>query len=572
MSRLKIYTAGLVYIETIGSVFSADRREVINADNSLSFTMPLTSDTTGLINDTNVIELDGDYFDIAKYKKYQSSDGSLSADVECEHVSYRLNDPEYDLDYFTEIGTPAYIFSQLLAGTGFTAGTIEFTEEMTYSAQESMSRRALLVQFTELLGGELLFNGFTVSILEQRGSTTPINLVEGRNIDVISKSTDKTTRDILGNPIVAYECSLINPADIYLGDVVTMGYDTLGIDITLRIVSITTNPYNKYEASFSVSNTVDTVEAEAYRIATSTVGKDKLYNGTRSEPEFGFENILSNLKARSYFNATGFAMQTGDGSGTNWVDKLYIETDPETGVSRLMYDGELTTNVINAIKANIDVVVSNTVIVNNLYAQYGRIADLTVNELNTGFKKITNYLNNDTSDVNYIRVYDQNTEFITAATTGLETEHYTAKDNVPLYWVDITHTGMTTSATNYPVTIYKYAEIIKLQICFYLDDTTGYYTPKMVWGAGSGATQDSGKTFVYKGSDGYYIDYRHSVTGESTIFKITDDGIDLSMFPTVTFNEDKFSIDDLENSLSTEEIDAEINKIVSGVAGIVIKN
>ena len=62
-------------------------------------------------------------------------------------------------------------------------------------------------------------------------------------------------------------------------------------------------------------------------------------------------------------------------------------------------------------------------------------------------------------------------------------------------------------------------------------------TPQFIMGAGTGNTADSGKTFLYKAADGFYIDYRHSVTGESTIFKITDDGIDLSMFPTVTYSE-----------------------------------
>jgi hypothetical protein len=47
----------------------------------------------------------------------------------------------------------------ILSGTGFTVGTVAFTGSHTYSAQEKKSRRAILVQFTEYLGGELLFTG-----------------------------------------------------------------------------------------------------------------------------------------------------------------------------------------------------------------------------------------------------------------------------------------------------------------------------------------------------------------------------------------------------------------------------
>lgn len=34
----------------------------------------------------------------------------------------------------------------------------------------------------------------------------------------------------------------------------------------------------------------------------------------------------------------------------------------------------------------------------------------------------------------------------------------------------------------------------------------------------------------------------------------------------------KFSVDDLEKELSTEEIDAEINRIVAGISGVISKN
>ena len=61
-------------------------------------------------------------------------------------------------------------------------------------------------------------------------------------------------------------------------------------------------------------------------------------------------------------------------------DRIYF--DLVSG--KYIFDGTLSATTIQAVSAEIDVVVSETVIVNNLYAQMGRIADLTVNRLMTG--------------------------------------------------------------------------------------------------------------------------------------------------------------------------------------------
>jgi hypothetical protein len=90
---------------------------------------------------------------------------------------------------------------------------------------------------------------------------------------------------------------------------------------------------------------------------------------------------------------------------------------------------------------------------------------------------------------------------------------------------------MTTTETTYPVTVYDYAELIKARYGF--DDVDGTYVPRITLGAGSG-TGDYGKTFIYKETDGFYIDYYNSVDGTKYTIKITDDGIDFGGFPTVT--------------------------------------
>ena len=335
--------------------------------------MFLNSLNKNWINDTNVIGLDENYYDIAHYKSEQQSNGDLKINVDCEHISFRLNDGEYNKEYFAATGTPTEVLTAILADTGFTVGTVEFTTAVTISILQLSSRRDILVQFVNQLGGELSFSGLAISILQHRGSSTPKDLQAGRNIAIISKEVNKTQRDEQGNPIVAYECDLVEPMTLALGDSVRMVYDTLSIDITLRIVSITTDPYNSENVSFSVANIVPTIEDVNYQIQTETVRKNKLYNGCRIGPEYGFENVLSNKSARSYFRADGMAMQTGDGSGSNWTDGLSIYYDEVKEKYRFRFDGDLSLEST----ARLDDAIAQTLISAESYAN-GQVASASI--------------------------------------------------------------------------------------------------------------------------------------------------------------------------------------------------
>lgn len=169
-----------------------------------------------------------------------------------------------------------------------------------------------------------------------------------------------------------------------------------------------------------------------------------------------------------------------------------------------------------------DVIISNTIITENLYAEYGRIANLTVNELDTGWEKITNYLSSSTADVNYIHINDQKAEWITASTTGATTEHFEDKEGNPLYWTDDTYKGMGTKVTDYPVTVYVYTELTKATFSF--DSVSGTYIPRIVLGAGTG-TGDNGKGIIYKDTNDLHVGYRHSTSGDAIELIANNDGL-----------------------------------------------
>jgi hypothetical protein len=199
--------------------------------------------------------------------------------------------------------------------------------------------------------------------------------------------------------------------------------------------------------------------------------------------------------------------------------------------------------LITALEAEFDVTISNTVIVNNLYAEYGRIANLTVSELNTGWKKITNYLASDTSDIGYTRDYEQYKLWITASTDGSATQQQEDRDGNLLYWLDETHTGMTTTANAFPVLTYVYVDLVKAEFSF--REVEGVIRPRIILGAGheNPTYPERGKFFIDKDTDGGVLEYITS-SGESRVIKLGEAGISITPYAleAISFNSGGFSV------------------------------
>lgn len=404
---IKILDQHFNKLGVIKNVIDSSRLEEINGENSLDFTAILDKKLTDLIDENSIFELENDYFDLAFFKKNIDEENLYTIEVESEHISYRLNDPTYDMEFFTEIGTPVYILTKILEGTEFSVGSVDFVDILTYSAQETKSRRQLLMEFTALLGGELFFNKKIISILSHRGSSDVKVVVKDRNVKVVSKTVNKRQLDEMGNPLILYSCSpIFLPGDVYsLGDKIQLLQKDLNINESLRVVKKTWNPYDEREVVLEFANYTNGLEDSLYRIQTLSVIKDNLYNGARIGPKYGFESIRNDKKARAYFRSDGLKFQSGDGSGETWKDRLYYDYDSETNETILVFDGKLSADLITALSA---------VITPNLYAEKATISELTVDSLETS-TKVQNYLNFNTEDVNYIQIQDQTIKFITAS-------------------------------------------------------------------------------------------------------------------------------------------------------------
>jgi hypothetical protein len=339
---IKILNSSLERQAILNNVINPNRFEELNGENTLTFSAILDEKTSTYIDENAVIELDDDYFDIACYKKNQNEDGTLTVDVEAEHISYRLNNSVYDMEGFTSTGTPTTVLTALLNGTGFTVGTVEFSDNVTYATKEKKSRRMMLMEFIAFLGGEVDFEKTTVSILQHRGSEDPKILTNGKNIKVVSKIYNKRERDANGNPLISYTCSPIMLPDtpLALGDEVLLIQKDLGIQEQLRIVRIGYNPYDPVEAEIELANFVSGLEDDIYRIQTTTVAKNKVYNGCRIGPEDGFVAERSDKLSRNRMNATeGNVLEVGDGTG-NYSPVFYVAIDTDTGTAKLFLAGD----------------------------------------------------------------------------------------------------------------------------------------------------------------------------------------------------------------------------------------
>ena len=585
----------------IKNVIEAARAEEINGENTLDFSAVLDAKIASLLDENSILELGGQYFDVMLFQKVLTEEGTYQVDVEAEHISYRLNQSQYNVEYFTEYGTPAQIGPKILEDTPFTFVTSEFYSTVTYSAQEAMSRRQVLMEFAQYIHAEILFDNWEISFVQHLGSIEPKLVVKDRDVTVLSRTVNK--RELKnGLPKVTYSCTPVHTPidDFELGDNIKLRQLDLGISEELRAVRVSYNPYDNSQTSFVFSDQIGNLSNSLYEITTDQVVKDAKYNGIRIGPEYGFEAIRNDKCARAYFRSDAMVFQSGDGNlvSPTWKDRLYYEYDSEKDETTLVFDGKFTADVIEALSA---------VITPSLYAKKGYISELTVDSLETS-TKVQNYLNSDLSDVNFIRIVGQVIQFITAQvastiganktssgnwtddqtdtyytnvsiddeghvqlSNGAETtaanafgagrlyraisdtsyykltgivgppievsydvyvvsgtpdpdEQATTRNGELLYWIDEDHQAATTNETEFPVMIYIYNEIVKMENAFAWDSNLEEYVPRISLGAGS-IGDINGTGAMYKGDKGLYVDFYNSQDGDLRQMLLNDDGV-----------------------------------------------
>lgn len=196
------------------------------------------------LSNTALVEFEGQYYDIATVRLTGNALAAF-AEVSAEHVTYRLNRPEYNIESLNVGGSYGDVLTRVLAGTDFTAGTTpEGTIETTVI--EGVSRREALNSVAELMSGELEFDGWTVNVVTHRGSSTRIDLMATGNVSAIEVDKNLITGEN------TYRIGLIRRGELEVGDEVQIDYRPFGMHAETRIIAMTRNPYKETDCTITV--------------------------------------------------------------------------------------------------------------------------------------------------------------------------------------------------------------------------------------------------------------------------------------------------------------------------------
>jgi hypothetical protein len=253
---IEIYS-GATLIQSIYKVISSNLRETLEGEFTLSFNVMARSALA--LKTKQTAKLGNQYFEIVQVGK--SIQGSLpTCSVLCEHVSYLLNNEIFNITEFDFTGNPATGLSQLLEGTPFSAGIVEFTENITLKINQKVSRRAALMQYIAIIGGEIEYDGYNINIRSHRGSLDYILVMDSKNVTNVSVFHDSRENTS------SYDISFFKLMDLAVGDNVHIVFNPLGISVKTRIISLEYNPFYRYNIKVEVGSYKPSISDTFYRI------------------------------------------------------------------------------------------------------------------------------------------------------------------------------------------------------------------------------------------------------------------------------------------------------------------
>jgi hypothetical protein len=198
------------------------------------------------------------YFTVVRVNR-TIQDGIMVCSVECEHVSYCLNDENYNLVTFLHNGSVQAGLAKLLQNTPFSAGIVEISANVDLAYTEgTLNRRNALMNYIVDVGGEIEYAEYKINIRKHRGDVARNHLSESRNITNISVVLDGREN------VSAYSIELYKYAGLSVGDEINITFNPLSINVNARIVGLSYNPYDTHFISVEVGGYVpNLLEASA---------------------------------------------------------------------------------------------------------------------------------------------------------------------------------------------------------------------------------------------------------------------------------------------------------------------
>lgn len=236
-------------------VLSASLTDRLSGERTLDFSV-LASRSQKLVPGMTA-RLDGQVYNIVRVAR-QLSNGLPITTAQCEHISYLLNDEQYNLVTFVYEGTPLGGLNRLLSGTPFSVGVCEAAADVEVAFTEgTLNRRNALMRFIDACGCEVEYDEYKINLRKHRGSTVRKVLMDGKNVTNLSVTLDSRENT------QAYEISLFKMADLEAGDEVNITYRPMGVAVDTRIVAITYNPFYRYAVRVEVGDYVPNLLAAA---------------------------------------------------------------------------------------------------------------------------------------------------------------------------------------------------------------------------------------------------------------------------------------------------------------------
>ena len=292
-------------IKTYSGVNACSITQKLDGECTIDF-MLMTKKIEGVVSVKDRLEVEGLVFYITEIKK-NISNGICYTQMSGEHISYILNDEEYKVTAFDRIATPTEILRDLLAGTPFTVGVVDFDESVTLMINKTATRRACLMQLVALVGGEIEYSGYTIGIRRHLGTEDRVDIMKTSMVQDISYSynvSEQTTN---------YTLALYQKGKLNLGDELKLCFKPLSIDAENRIVGITWNPFNYKEVNVTVGQYIPTLNESLYELVTEV--SDIRQGTAKYTVEFG--EMIGNGSfyfTRSYKDRPYFHVHTDDGS------------------------------------------------------------------------------------------------------------------------------------------------------------------------------------------------------------------------------------------------------------------
>lgn len=325
-------------------------RDSLDSEFTLSFT--LTEIDTPYIHDNTLVQYGEQYFNVINYQKDREGQSPTCA-VECEHVSYSLNDDEYKLEKFVYSGSAAGALAAVLSGTPLTAGTVEPTGTVNISLTGG-TRKAILISVAAIIGGEIEYSGYTVNLRRHRGSAEYIELLGTDNVTDVAYS-----RNVL-NGTTTYNIQLGRKTILSCGDNVHIKFTPLEIDVQTRITAIEYNPYNTHEVEIEVGDYIPDILDNLQK--TQSKAETALKTATDTA------NSLSGYAKKSEVSATVDTYINSEAGRASIVTSLSGTYVTESDLSGYVNKTELSAEI----GAYIDTQAGTAKIVNNLTGTFAK--------------------------------------------------------------------------------------------------------------------------------------------------------------------------------------------------------